>query len=135
LSGSTAYQLSSSSRRAAHGEGIGIIRALLKQYASGENRFAGPGEFLLAAKADSGAIIGVCGLNRVSDTTARVRRLYVLPDERGQGVGSALLCEVFKRNSFSRLELRAMTEGAARFYERHGFRAMDGDGYTHDKMA
>jgi N-acetylglutamate synthase-like GNAT family acetyltransferase len=121
-------------RLAAHSEGIRIIRALLEQYASGENCFAQPGEFLLGAKSGNGAIIGVCGLNGVSDTTARVRRCYVLPDERGHGVGSALLLEVFGRSTFPRLELRAMTPSAARFYERHGFRAVTASDHTHEKI-
>ncbi len=120
-------------RLAAYAEGVGIVRALLEGYASGANRFDQPGEFLLAAYAENGAIIGVGGLNRVNRSTARVRRFYVLPDERGRGVGAALLQELLRFNGFPRLELRAVTPGAARFYERHGFRRADKNpDVTHD---
>jgi GNAT superfamily N-acetyltransferase len=119
-------------RLAAHAEGIGIVNALIEQYASGQRRFDQTGEFLLTARADNGAIIGVSGLTRIDDTTARVRRFYVLPDERNHGVGAALLREVLRRNTFPRLELRAATPEAARFYERHGFRRVDAEGHTHE---
>jgi GNAT superfamily N-acetyltransferase len=119
-------------RLAVHAEGIGIVRALLEQYASGERRFDQPGEFLLAARAENGAIIGVGGLSRVDDTTARVRRFYVLPDERRRGVATVLLREVLRRNSFSRLELYAATPDATRLYERHGFRPVTAENHTHE---
>jgi N-acetylglutamate synthase-like GNAT family acetyltransferase len=118
-------------RLAAHAEGFNHVRRLLEDHLSGTNRFDQPGEFLLAARVGNGAIIGVGGLNRVSDATGRVRRMYVLPDWRDQGVGGALLTAILEQSRFPRLELRAMNADAARFYERHGFNRVDSPDHTH----
>jgi GNAT superfamily N-acetyltransferase len=117
-------------RLAAHREGFNHIARLLEDWKSGANRFDQAGEFLLSVQVGA-AIIGVGGVNRVSDTVGRVRRMYVLPDWRGSGVGSRVLNAILERSAFSRLELRAVTPEAARFYERHGFKPEDASDHTH----
>lgn len=63
---------------------------------------------------------------------ALLDELYVVPSERGQGVGSALLqscCEQVRARGVELLEANVDGEDqdARRFYERHGFRCVRGD--------
>jgi GNAT superfamily N-acetyltransferase len=56
-------------------------------------------------------------------TVGRLRNLYVLPEFRGRGLGSALTRHVVElaSSSFRVLRLRAGTPQAAVLYERLGF--------------
>ena len=93
------------------------------EWVSGANRFEAPGEALFVAVADD-HIVGISGLNRdpyaCDPRTGRVRRLYVAPAYRRQGVGQALLESVITL-------LRVRTEAADRFYTAHGFRRVDSE--------
>src|SRR5688572_6670308 len=75
-------------------EGWRYVQRLAEEWASGANRFDQLGEVLLVARVE-GKIVGVCGLNidpyTGDPTIGRVRRLYVHPDYRGQGLGRELL--------------------------------------------
>jgi len=79
-----------------------------------------------------GTIIGVMALS-----DAMIEQLYVAPDRCGSGVGSALVA-VAKSQRPGGLQLWTFqtNTGARRFYERHGFFAVEwGDGQTNENNA
>jgi GNAT superfamily N-acetyltransferase len=107
-------------------EGWRFVRRLADEWAAGTNRFDRPGEALLAAWVD-GALVGVCGLNADpyagDPAIGRVRRLYVLREFRGRGVGNLLVQAVLQsaRTRFRSLHVRTESAAAGRLYERLGF--------------
>ncbi|PYN73253.1 MAG: GNAT family N-acetyltransferase [Candidatus Rokuibacteriota bacterium] len=110
--------------------GLGFVRRLAEEWASGRNRFDRPGEAFCAATLD-GRIVGVCGLSIDPYTSVpkvgRLRHLYVLVECRHLGVGRQLVGEIIRvaRDSFENLRLRTSNPAAARLYERMGFRRCD----------
>jgi N-acetylglutamate synthase-like GNAT family acetyltransferase len=71
---------------------------------------------------ESGALIGVMGLQKVRDVTL-IRHAYVLPSHQGLGVGGLLLMELAgQADSPLLVGTWAAARWAIRFYERHGFR-------------
>jgi GNAT superfamily N-acetyltransferase len=71
---------------------------------------------------ESGALIGVMGLQNVRDVTL-VRHAYVRPGHQGRGIGGALLTALGSQVAGPLLVgTWAAAEWAIRFYERHGFR-------------
>ena len=116
-------------------EGYRHVTRLADDYRSGANRFDGRGEALLVARDQDGTVLGVCGLNAMARASVgRVRRFYVLPAVRSQGIGAALLEQVFStaRLYFVKLELRTSDPRAAAFYVRHGFRSVEREEATHE---
>ncbi|GIJ26764.1 histone acetyltransferase [Micromonospora qiuiae] len=77
----------------------------------------------VAESPQTGEILGFAALDR--DV---LEHLYLRPDARRQGIGSALLDEV-RRASPGGLSLRVFMRNtdARSFYERHGFRPVDED--------
>ncbi|WP_284639743.1 GNAT family N-acetyltransferase [Paenibacillus silviterrae] len=119
-------------------EGYRHIQRLADELVSGSNRFDGPGEALFAAYVNDQPV-GVCGLNAdpysAQSGIGRVRRMYVLPAYRRQGVGRMLIEEVRREAGahYRVLVLRTDTKAAAAFYERLGFTGGDRyAGATHD---
>lgn len=112
-------------RAASRQEGYRFIERLCEEWVSSTNRFNGPGEALFIAVA-RGKAIGICGLNRdpYANTAriGRVRRLYVLPEFRSNGIGRALLEAVVAHASGSFSVLRLRTETAGDFFSAQGFR-------------
>jgi putative acetyltransferase len=87
---------------------------------------ASGGAFFVAVD-DEGRHVGTAGLVLTDPGVGEVRKLFVLPDVRGQGVGKALLDTVLDAARERGLErLRLVTRGrydrAIRLYERVGFR-------------
>lgn len=117
-------------------EGDAFLDRLAAEWASGENRFDGPGEVLCGCL-DQGQIVAVGGLNRdpfLGDPRiARIRRIYVRPAWRNQKLGTALVSWLLDaaRPSFEAVRLRAGNPGAARLYERLGFMPIDDAHATH----
>ncbi len=113
-------------------EGFDFVARLRDAWIAGENRFDRNGEALFEARKGQ-HLIGVCGLNRdpyTSDTTvARVRRLYVLPTCRRDGVGRQLVESVldYASGRFARVRLLTETEAASRFYCSLGFKPTEGE--------
>jgi GNAT superfamily N-acetyltransferase len=113
--------------READRAGLGFVRRLLEEWASGRNRFDRPGEAFFVARI-KGELVGVCGLNvdpyAAAPSVGRVRHLYVLSASRQRGVGARLVDEVVAaaRGAFDTLRLRTENSTAARLYERMGFR-------------
>ena len=111
---------------ASEAEGFAFVRRVVREWASGANRFSGRGEALLGSFVD-GRLVGICGLSRDpyldEPTVGRLRNLYVLPAYRGRAIGTALVRRVVELagSSFRILRLRAATPQAAALYERLGF--------------
>ena len=107
--------------------GLGFVRRLADEWASGANRFDRPGEALFAVR-DAANIVAVGGLNvdpyTTDPGTGRVRHLYVLTAHRRRGLGAALVSEIIAaaRGHFHTLRLSTSNPDAARLYERLGFR-------------
>jgi GNAT superfamily N-acetyltransferase len=108
-----------------------FVRRLAGEWATGANRFDGPGEALFGAWA-GGRLVGVCGLNvdpyAADPAVGRIRHLYVLAEFRRLGVGWRLVQAVMgsARGVFASLRLRTESPQAAAFYERLGFRRQVG---------
>ena len=116
-------------------EGYRFVTRLVDDYQSGANRFEQRGEVLLVARAEDGTVLGVCGLNATEQSgVGRVRRFYVLPLRRSQGIGAALLGQIISaaRLHFTTLELRTSDPRAGAFYGSHGFHAVQRSGTTHE---
>jgi GNAT superfamily N-acetyltransferase len=68
-----------------------------------------------------GRLAGVMGIQAVQDV-ALIRHAYILPDQQGRGIGSALLTHLRSRTRCQLLVgTWAAAEWAIRFYQRHGF--------------
>jgi N-acetylglutamate synthase-like GNAT family acetyltransferase len=74
---------------------------------------------------DGGELIGVMGIQPVKDVTL-IRHAYVAPAAQGRGIGGALLSALDARGTGQMLVgTWAAATWAIRFYERHGFVAVD----------
>jgi ribosomal protein S18 acetylase RimI-like enzyme len=108
-------------------QGFGALRRLVSDWTAGTCRFSGPGEGLFIALAD-GRVAGVCAVDTAPGSTenrvGRLRDMYVSVTQRRAGVGRAMVQRVITEAAgyFTRLELRADTQGAKSFYESLGFR-------------
>jgi GNAT superfamily N-acetyltransferase len=117
-------------------QGFKFVQRLRDEYESGVNRFDQPGEALLLARESTG-VIAVVGLNidpEGQPGVMRVRRFYVLPEHRSQGLGHKMLLEVIELARAARaqvLELHTTDSQAARFYERNGFQVLNSSNPTH----
>lgn len=90
-------------------------------------KFLPPSGHLLVAVMETGAIVGVGGLQRLAPGLAEVKRMYVAPDQRGGGLGRAILEGLIRlaiADGYQRVRLdspRFMTAAHA-LYRRAGFR-------------
>jgi GNAT superfamily N-acetyltransferase len=113
-------------------EGWRFVRRLADEWRAGANRFGRPGEALFVARL-GGSVVGACGLNddpyTADPTTGRVRRLYVLREYRGKGVGRQLVRSVIMAATghYRRLRVRAESPQAGRLYQRLGFEPTAGE--------
>jgi GNAT superfamily N-acetyltransferase len=74
---------------------------------------------------DGDELIGVMGIQPVKDVTL-IRHAYVSPAAQGRGIGGALLAALDARGTGQMLVgTWAAATWAIRFYERHGFVAVD----------
>jgi GNAT superfamily N-acetyltransferase len=103
-------------------EGFRFLERLCDDWVSGTNRFDRPGEALFGLFADS-ELIGVGGINRQDELTGRLRRFYILPSFRRQGLGRRLLTHILNHAAghFRSVVLRTKTETADLFYRGCGF--------------
>ena len=107
-------------------EGFRFVERLATAWASGELRFDQPGEVLLGAYDDED-LIAVGGLTAdpyaSEPAVGRLRRVYVRPHARRQGVGRRLVrgIEAVAADYYRMMVLRTDTAAAARFYESLGY--------------
>jgi ribosomal protein S18 acetylase RimI-like enzyme len=102
------------------------IQQLVDDYKSGKNKFMKPGESLFIALLSNKAV-GICGLNQdpYNDSAfGRIRRLYVMKNNRESGIGRTLVETVIRQanGKFEKLVLRTNNPIASKFYESLGFR-------------
>ena len=107
---------------AARSEGFNFLDRLITEWKDGTNRFDDEGEALFGAYLN-GELVGTAGVTRQDPALGRIRRVYVYPDFRRQGIAKSLMREVlsFARARYSELVLFTDTERAATFYETLGF--------------
>jgi putative acetyltransferase len=101
-----------------YGAALGDVDDFQRQY--------GPpgGTFLVAL--DGQQIIGTGAIRRLDDETAELRRMWLLPDYHGQGIGYRLAAALFafaRAAGYHRVRLSTsdVQRRAIRFYERLGF--------------
>jgi GNAT superfamily N-acetyltransferase len=107
-------------------EGFRFLDRLRDEWVSGVNRFVEPGEAFFVAHA-AGVLAGVCGVNRdpysSSRDVGRLRRLYVSPQFRRQGVARSLVevALALAREHYELVRIRTDNPQAATFYGALGF--------------
>jgi GNAT superfamily N-acetyltransferase len=117
-------------------EGFRHIERLMNEFESGLNRFDKPGETLYVAVLES-RIVGVGGLNidpYSNATVGRLRRLYVLKEYRGIGIGKKITETILgkAKNYYTTIVLKTDNPKASKFYIRLGFsKITDNDKVTH----
>ena len=82
--------------------------------------------FLVAYEKSSGQPLGCGGLRRLDDTTAEIKRIYVLPYARGSGVATAVLTALEYRARAAGYAVITAEAGSAqpdgrRFYQHGGY--------------
>ena len=87
---------------------------------------AGGGAFYVATDA-GGRIVGTAALQLTGPASGEIRKMFLLPEARGNGIGRALLEAVLVAARVRRLERVTLTtrhryDRAIRLYERAGFR-------------
>ena len=108
-------------------EGFQFLARLCEEWASGTNRFSERGEALFGLF-DSGALIGVGGINGQDDSTGRLRRFYISPLHRRRGWGRRLVHHVLSHATpyYRSVVLRTTTDSGDRFYRACGFMRIRG---------
>jgi GNAT superfamily N-acetyltransferase len=119
-------------------EGHSMVSRLLADFEAGTNRFDLPGEGLFAYTRES--IAAVCGLNLEPETCfgegGRIRRLYVLPAHRQEGLARSLIEEIigFAGSYHQVLTVNAGTLPARGFYEHIGFQSVSHPNISHIRL-
>jgi GNAT superfamily N-acetyltransferase len=127
---------------AAETEGYSHIQRLLADWRDGKERFTSDGCLLLAAIASDGeaqpraAAIGGVTRDPFLENTLRLRRFYVGPDVRRQGLGVSLASALIQEASATgkAIVVHAGDERAAKFWESLGFSRVLNKNHTHELM-
>ncbi|MEC3976339.1 GNAT family N-acetyltransferase [Amycolatopsis sp. H20-H5] len=98
---------------------ISGLRASLQEYDD-------PSRALLVAEDSSGSLVAVAGLRTLEPRVVELKRMYVAPERRGQGVGARLLDSLLEeaarmRASTVRLDTARFMAEAQRLYRSRGF--------------
>ncbi len=123
---------------ASQSEGHNMVNRLLTDFREGTNRFDAPGE-LFFAHFHENVVVAVAGLNQEKDRSfgraGRVRRLYVIPRSRGNGLARSLVEKITLSASahFDALTVNVGKLDARGFYEHLGFTPVEHPGITHVK--
>jgi GNAT superfamily N-acetyltransferase len=116
-------------------EGVRIVSVVRERWEDESERYEGRGEMILAAVADD-EVVGIGGLSQCPhvDGALRMRRFYVAPAWRRQGVARSIAEELIATgHAYSDLlTCNAQASAAAGpFWESVGFVAVDTEGVTH----
>ncbi|MBA1228190.1 GNAT family N-acetyltransferase [Pseudomonas viridiflava] len=116
-------------------EGYRFLTRLVAEWNSGANRFDAPGECFMTAVL-GGCLIGIGGVSvdpYVQNRAGRLRRVYVLPSARRQGIGRVLVEQLVDHAArhFSQVRLFTDTAEGDAFYRRCGFKRAAEDNATH----
>lgn len=119
---------------AAQSEGIGNVRVAIDQWINGEQKFTHPGESLLVAT-QTDRVIAIGGLTVCPTVLGafRVRRFYVHPQWRRQGIAARLATQLLSAAPPGvPITCNAGASAAAPpFWETLGFIPVDRPGITH----
>jgi N-acetylglutamate synthase-like GNAT family acetyltransferase len=99
------------------------LQAFRKQIAELPGEFAEPRECLLLAECD-GQLVGCAGLRDLGDSICEMKRLYVKPKWRNQGIGKALAQEIIEKAKpigYSYMRIDTFDEMAKKLYTSLGF--------------
>ncbi len=99
------------------------------QFQLSVEQMAEPGMTVFVARDDTGRRLGMASLKDHGDVLGEVKRMYTLPEVRGQRVGSALLCRVEALACETRLNVLKLETGEASGFE-PAWRVYERDGYT-----
>ncbi len=108
-------------------EGYRFLRRLADQYEDGTNTFDQEGEVLYGVWDQHEHLVAIGGLNRdpYSDKSGvgRLRRFYISPDARRQGIGTKLLKKIVDHANghFKEIVVRTDSANADAFYRANGF--------------
>lgn len=115
-------------------EGKRFLERLCAEWQSGEQRFSGTHEVLLAVRVN-GELAGIGGMTADPDMSSatRMRRFFIRPTYRRHGLGRQLATAILSRTIPSGTIVTANTDSAeaAAFWEAVGFRYDPKPGYTH----
>ncbi|MEO0900286.1 MAG: GNAT family N-acetyltransferase [Bacteroidota bacterium] len=121
-------------------EGYRFVIRLEREWESGQNTYNQAGEGLFKVVAHH-QIVGVGGINHDPYSNdrkiGRIRRFYILPSWRNQGIGTALLEHILrtKGSEYAMIQLRTDSELGSKFYERNGFSKVEHKAhYTHQLL-
>lgn len=121
-------------RDEARGEGFDHIDVLWTEWQTGANRFARPGELLVAATV-AGELAGIGGVTEdfLDRGGLRMRRFYVRPAFRRSGVARALASRVLEHALPLQRPIWLFAAGpeAVRFWEAMGFVPTEREKTTH----
>jgi N-acetylglutamate synthase-like GNAT family acetyltransferase len=103
-----------------------ILRQPWKQSRGSEKDACEDGAIHLAAWDETGSLIGVGRLHRVSGNVGQVRYMAVDPAQRGHGVGKAILNELEFRafqTGIQEVKLNSR-QNAVQFYQKNGYQVL-----------
>lgn len=110
-------------------EGYRFLKRLVSQYEDGTNTFNQEGEVLYGVWDQHDQLVAIGGLNRdpysTKEGVGRLRRFYISPNARRQGIGTRLLKEIIKygQGNFKEIVVRTDSSMADAFYRANGFSA------------
>jgi len=95
-----------------------------------QEKYKGRGRFWLAVKDDR--LIGTVAIEEVDKETAKLKRMFVLPEYQGKGIGQRLFDTALtfaKEQGYHKIRLNTdkVMNRAHRFYEKNGFHKIGED--------
>ena len=92
--------------------------------------YEGRGGAFYVVESSAGAIVGCGGLFPINTNTVELRKMYLLPEARGRGLGKELLKRLLadaRRLGYKRviLETNSLLQEAIALYRRFGFMPVD----------
>ncbi len=97
-----------------------------------EGGYAARGGLFEVVEDGGGKLVGTCGLYPLDAATCELRKMYLLPEARGAGLGKLLLERAVghaRLRGFKTivLETASVLEDAVRLYTRYGFRPVESE--------